>query len=484
MDGKLKNNHPQQQVSQISDVPASGDNLLLLKEAPTSKCPQIAEENTNLQQLRDKRDKTLHNIEDWKAKRFIFNKDKPWRTLSRILCLEGNDSEYADYYNIDETAKIKFRLGKHDANGANFSFGYDNLSVFISETYRSYRGIASYPYKEWEITPEDFYKDPWGIVNDIIDAMEKVLRKQQSFSLHHHSAKQVDTTKTDTVKDILFRYHGTDSSPIFYSFNKGQHLLTPYKVSLCTIEELQIEMKGSDGKEALIVSNGNKANIVTENGETIKITPDTSSKRKWNEFLHCLFKNAFNEDYQKKRQEYLSTEDYLRQWNRSIDKNISESKTNKNMKKKVINESQLRNIVAESIKRVLKEDYNEDPYYKLFVQYWNKYDDKVKSLMTALALDLKYNGMNEKECMANVAFTMKNPCGAVTYFNNIVNSKGALCESNYEFEHEADEMLRIGYKKLEKQENIQEILDWLNEHYYDLNPVQKQDFKQLWDFAK
>lgn len=50
--------------------------------------------------------------------------------------------------------------------------------------------------------------------------------------------------------------------------------------------------------------------------------------------------------------------DIISQWNRTIDRN-NESKTNKNMKKNVVrlNEQQLKKIVAESVKKVLKE-YN------------------------------------------------------------------------------------------------------------------------------
>lgn len=52
----------------------------------------------------------------------------------------------------------------------------------------------------------------------------------------------------------------------------------------------------------------------------------------------------------------MSSNDIISQWNRTIDKN-NESKTNKNMKKNVvkINENTLRQIVAESVKKVLRE---------------------------------------------------------------------------------------------------------------------------------
>lgn len=57
--------------------------------------------------------------------------------------------------------------------------------------------------------------------------------------------------------------------------------------------------------------------------------------------------------------EHLSPDDLIRQWNRNVDKN-NESKTNKNMKKNVVklNEQQLKKIVAESVKKVLKESQN------------------------------------------------------------------------------------------------------------------------------
>ena len=46
-------------------------------------------------------------------------------------------------------------------------------------------------------------------------------------------------------------------------------------------------------------------------------------------------------------------------WNHGMDYSIEESKTNKNMNKNTLklNESQLRNIVAESVKKVLSELY-------------------------------------------------------------------------------------------------------------------------------
>ena len=51
-------------------------------------------------------------------------------------------------------------------------------------------------------------------------------------------------------------------------------------------------------------------------------------------------------------------------WNHGMDYSIEESKTNKNMKKNVvkINENTLRQIVAESVKKVLTEAIETGPY--------------------------------------------------------------------------------------------------------------------------
>lgn len=83
--------------------------------------------------------------------------------------------------------------------------------------------------------------------------------------------------------------------------------------------------------------------------------------------LHTLFTNgkgAFGGMEEKPR---LSNGDVFSQWNRTIDKNtgMKESKTHKNMKKETIkmNETQLRNMIAESVKKVLKESSQEDLYH-------------------------------------------------------------------------------------------------------------------------
>ena len=56
-----------------------------------------------------------------------------------------------------------------------------------------------------------------------------------------------------------------------------------------------------------------------------------------------------------------------------------------------------------------------------------------------------------------------------------------IVKENIEFEMQADEMINKAYENLKSGNDNQEILDWLDEHFYDLNHGQQEDFKQLWD---
>ena len=47
-------------------------------------------------------------------------------------------------------------------------------------------------------------------------------------------------------------------------------------------------------------------------------------------------------------------------------------------------------------------------------------------------------------------------------------------EYNLAFQYEADDMINKGYDGIKNGMDIQEILDWLDEHFYELTPSQKK----------
>ena len=75
--------------------------------------------------------------------------------------------------------------------------------------------------------------------------------------------------------------------------------------------------------------------------------------------------------------------------------------------KKTINEAQLRAIVKEAVRNVLKEEVNPEEV-QLFSQLYSTYDDKVRNLMSAHAYLLEQQfGYSRDEAMAETAVIMR-----------------------------------------------------------------------------
>lgn len=72
---------------------------------------------------------------------------------------------------------------------------------------------------------------------------------------------------------------------------------------------------------------------------------------------------------------HMSPNDEINQWNRTIDKN-NETNESKNMKNTIkLNESQLRKVIAESVKKVLNEDYSKTKTQELAETIGKKIDE-------------------------------------------------------------------------------------------------------------
>lgn len=75
--------------------------------------------------------------------------------------------------------------------------------------------------------------------------------------------------------------------------------------------------------------------------------------------------------------------------------------------KKTINEAQLRAIVKEAVRNVLKEEVNPEEV-QLFSQLYSTYDDKVRNLMSAHVYLLEQQfGYSRDEAMAETAVIMR-----------------------------------------------------------------------------
>ena len=81
------------------------------------------------------------------------------QSVYNLFSLRGGETKYAIYERTDGSL-MEFRFGLHDANGNNFESGTTNISVYISYTYRSFRGLSKTPYEEYEIKPQTFEKKP------------------------------------------------------------------------------------------------------------------------------------------------------------------------------------------------------------------------------------------------------------------------------------------------------------------------------------
>lgn len=338
--------HPQRMVGRPTSIPFSGDVPLSLRETPIPICSILTEAklNTNIQHIRKTTNAVLTKLTNYinNSETFDFNR-KPkeiLKSVHKLFSLRGYQTKYALYQRTDGSI-IDFRLGLHDANGKNFDSKNINISVYISYTYRSYRGLSTTPYEEYEIKPQTFKENPKMVVDALVNGVLSAINSKP-FELDPNVATSIDTTKTDTIEDIINRYKDRT-----YKFSDGTKTygLKIDKVESCTIKQINMNLK--DGTNTiyslLIESDNNKTYLLSANNK-ILIKPTKDQKEEWAEIIHCLFKYAYNSANNKNKQ----------------DTNMKTENRNRNVVR--LTESQLKQIVAESVKNVLNEEYYGNVY--------------------------------------------------------------------------------------------------------------------------
>ena len=326
-------------VSRPRSIPFSGDVPLSLRETPIPKWSNLTEADANLQKIRKRTKVVLDKLTKYSNNSASFvnfngTTKEILQSIYKLFSLRscGGETKYA-MYESSNGSLINFRLGLHDANGSNFESGTTNISVYISYTYRSFRGLSKAPYKEYEIKPQTFEENPKFVVDSLVKGVLSAIRGQE-FQLDPGVAIQIDTTKTDTIEDILKRYRNRT-----YKFSDGAKAygLRVTQIVSCTVEELQIQVKDKgNANYTLLVDKSNRSFLLNGNNR-IPVKSARDDTKIWEEMIHCLFKYAYNRS-----------------------KGIGENKDincNRNMNKKLIRltESDLHRIVRESVNRVLNE---------------------------------------------------------------------------------------------------------------------------------
>ena len=256
--------------------------------------------------------------------------------MYKLFSLRGYQTKYALYQRTDGSI-IDFRLGLHDANGNNFDSKNTNISVYISYTYRSYRGLSTIPYEEYEIKPQTFKKNPKMVVDSLVKGVLSAINGEP-FELDPNVATSIDTTKTDTIEDIINRYKNRT-----YKFSDGTKTygLNIDAVVSCTINQIKMNLKDRTNTiySLLIESSGNKTYLLSANYK-ILIQPTKDQKEEWAEIIHCLFKYAYNSATNNKNKQ---------------DTNMKTENRNRNVVR--LNESQLKQIIAEHVQEALNESF-------------------------------------------------------------------------------------------------------------------------------
>ena len=329
-------NHPQRMVSRPTSIPFSGDVPLSLRETPIPCCSILTEADANIQRIRRTTKSVLSKLTNYSNNNASFNfngnRDEILNSMYSLFSLRGHETKYAIYERTDGSL-MEFRFGLHDANGNNFESGTTNISVYISYTYRSFRGLSKTPYEEYEIKPQTFEENPKFVIDSLVNGVLSAISGQE-FQLDPSVAIQIDTTKTDTVEDILKRYGDRT-----YKFSDGTKIygLRVTQIVSCTVEELQIQVKDKgNANYTLLVDKSNRSFLLNGNNR-IPVKPARDDKEIWKEMIHCLFKYAYNRS-----------------------KGIGENKDincSRNMNKKLIRltESDLHRIVRESVNKILNE---------------------------------------------------------------------------------------------------------------------------------
>lgn len=297
--------------------------------AQLSMQPCINESNANLSKLIQITKTVINKIKNYKANPRVINFNRPiLEILKQIYALfllrHNGQTKYADYV-MNDGKIMSFRLGLHDADGRNFEEGNYNVSVFIAYHYYSNRGMTNTPYQEYEINPKLFEKNPKLVTDALANAVEQAIENGK-FVLDSNIGRPIDTTKQDSLEDIIARF----SKLGVYTFkgkDKLRYNLKLCNVIKCTLDEIRINTICNNANKELYINKQNETYI-----DNIELIPTKKVKNTWREFIRCLFRWASRNNQQ----------------NINCNRNMNTNRIR-------LTESQLHNVIKESVKRVLNE---------------------------------------------------------------------------------------------------------------------------------